>query len=44
MPLELVPVPCLKDNYAYLVHDPATGATGVVDVPEAGPILAELAR
>ncbi len=44
MPLELVTVPCLKDNYAYLIHDPASGATGVVDVPEAAPILAELAR
>jgi len=44
MPLELVTLPCLADNYAYLIHDPATGATGVVDVPEAAPILAELAR
>lgn len=44
MPLELITVPCLKDNYAYLLHDPVTGATGVVDVPEADPILAELVR
>lgn len=42
MPLELVTVPCLSDNYAYLVHDPASGATAVVDVPEAAPILAAL--
>lgn len=39
MALELVTVPCLKDNYAYLLHDPATGATAVIDVPEAGPIM-----
>lgn len=44
MALELVTLPCLADNYAYLIHNPATGATGVVDVPDAAPILAELAR
>ncbi|MEY3533878.1 MAG: hypothetical protein RI979_1902 [Pseudomonadota bacterium] len=44
MPLELVTLPCLADNYAYLIHDPATGATGVVDVPDAAPVLAELSR
>ncbi|WP_108262179.1 hydroxyacylglutathione hydrolase [Mangrovicoccus ximenensis] len=42
MPLTLVTVPCLSDNYAYLVHDPATGATAVVDVPETGPVEAAL--
>ena len=30
MPLEIVTVPCLKDNYAFLAHDAATGATAVV--------------
>lgn len=39
MPLEIVTIPCLTDNYAYLAHDPATGATAIVDVPEAAPIL-----
>lgn len=42
MPLDLVTVPCLKDNYAYLVHDAASGAAAVVDVPEAAPIRAAL--
>lgn len=42
-PPEIVTVPCLKDNYAFLLHDPATGATAVVDVPEAAPIEAALA-
>lgn len=42
MPLHLVTVPCLADNYAYLVHDPASKATAVIDVPEVGPILAAL--
>ncbi len=42
MPLEIVTVPCLSDNYAFLAHDAETGATALVDVPEAAPILAEL--
>lgn len=43
MPLELVTIPCLSDNYAFLIHDAETGDTAVVDVPEAAPILAALA-
>jgi hydroxyacylglutathione hydrolase len=43
MPLELVTIPCLTDNYAYLIRDTATGETALVDVPESAPILAELA-
>lgn len=42
MSMTLLAVPCLSDNYAYLIHDPQTGATGVVDVPEAAPVLAAL--
>ncbi|MCY3878441.1 MAG: hydroxyacylglutathione hydrolase [Rhodobacteraceae bacterium] len=41
---ELVTVPCLSDNYAYLLHNPGNGETAVVDAPEAGPIAAELRR
>ena len=44
MPLEIVTIPCLKDNYAFLAHDRATGQTAVVDVPEAAPISAALAQ
>lgn len=43
MPLAVITIPCLSDNYAYLLHDAASGRTAVVDVPEAGPILAALA-
>lgn len=43
MALDLVTIPCLQDNYAYLIHDAASGETALVDVPEAGPILAALA-
>ena len=42
MALELVTIPCLTDNYAYLIHDAASGQTAVVDVPDAAPILAAL--
>ena len=36
MPLEIVTLPCLSDNYAFLVHDHASGETAVVDVPDSG--------
>ncbi|MCL4189193.1 MAG: hydroxyacylglutathione hydrolase [Rhodobacteraceae bacterium] len=39
----LLVVPCLKDNFAFLLHDPQTGATAAVDVPEAAPVAAALA-
>lgn len=42
MPLDIVTVPCLRDNYAYLIHDEASGETAVVDVPESRPIEAAL--
>lgn len=42
MPLDLVTVPCLSDNYAFVLHDAETGATAVIDVPEAAPIAAAL--
>ncbi|MCZ4259615.1 hydroxyacylglutathione hydrolase [Limimaricola sp. G21655-S1] len=38
MPLELLTVPCLSDNYAFLLHDAGTGRTALVDAPEAAPI------
>lgn len=43
MPLTLETIPCLSDNYAYLIHDPETGDTALIDAPEAAPILAILA-
>lgn len=42
MPLDLVTIPCLSDNYAFLIHDAASGETAVIDVPEAAPIPAAL--
>ncbi|WP_281968541.1 hydroxyacylglutathione hydrolase [Roseovarius nanhaiticus] len=43
-PFEIAVIPCLSDNYAFLAHDPGTGATLCVDVPEAAPIKAALAQ
>ncbi|MEO1000319.1 MAG: hydroxyacylglutathione hydrolase, partial [Pseudomonadota bacterium] len=42
MPLEIVTVPCLSDNYAFLLRDAASGAVALVDAPEAAPIQAAL--
>ncbi len=41
-PFEIVLVPALSDNYVYLVHDHASGATAVVDPAEAAPVQAAL--
>lgn len=40
--LDVTLVPCLSDNYAYLLRDPATGECAVVDPSEAEPVLAAL--
>ncbi len=44
MPLEILTIPCLSDNYAFLAHDAASGDTALIDAPESGPILAVLAQ
>ncbi len=40
MPLEIVTIPCLSDNYAYLVNGP--DGTCLIDAPEAAPIVEAL--
>ncbi len=42
MPLTLVTIPCLADNYAFLIANEA-GEAALVDAPEAAPINAALA-
>ncbi|MFK5997569.1 MAG: hydroxyacylglutathione hydrolase [Rhodobacterales bacterium] len=42
MALEIITIPCLGDNYAYLIRDVKTGQVAVVDVPDAKPILGAL--
>jgi hydroxyacylglutathione hydrolase len=41
--LEIFQIPCLQDNYGFLVHDPDTGATATIDTPEVAPINQALA-
>lgn len=39
MTVELSIIPCLSDNYAYLLHDTVSATTTLIDVPEAKPVL-----
>lgn len=41
MPLEIVRIPVLSDNYVWLVHEPVSGETMAVDPAVAEPVLAE---
>lgn len=40
--MDVVPIPQLSDNYAYLIVDPSTGEAGVVDCAEADAVLEEV--
>lgn len=42
MTLEIVTVPCLADNYAFLLHDNEAGVTALFDAPEEAPVLKAL--
>lgn len=42
--LDIVRIAALSDNYIWLVHDPDSGETMVVDPAEADPVLAEAGR
>lgn len=42
--LDIEQIPVLNDNYVYLLHDPETGATGVVDPAVVGPVMEALDR
>jgi hydroxyacylglutathione hydrolase len=42
--MRIVPIPCLKDNYAYLVVCGETGEAAVVDASESEPVLAAARR
>ena len=41
--IEIIQIPCLNDNYGYLVHHAASGETASIDTPDAAPLLAALA-
>ncbi|HBR36979.1 MAG TPA: hydroxyacylglutathione hydrolase [Sulfitobacter pontiacus] len=42
MSFDLVTIPCLSDNYAFLLRDQTSGKVALIDVPEAAPIAAKL--
>jgi hydroxyacylglutathione hydrolase len=37
--LQIHQFPCLSDNYGFLIHDEATGATATIDTPDADEII-----
>ena len=37
-------IPTLRDNYTYLVIDPATNEAAVIDAPEAAPVIARIEK
>jgi hydroxyacylglutathione hydrolase len=39
MTTEIIIIPCLKDNYAYIVHDRITNKNSLIDAPEAKPVI-----
>jgi hydroxyacylglutathione hydrolase len=42
--MEIVRIPALSDNYVWLVHEPQSGETAVIDPAVAEPVLAEAER
>ena len=40
--MQIIPIPCLTDNYAYVINDKNSGIVGVVDPSEAKPIISFL--
>ena len=42
--MQIATIPCLTDNYAYIINDNNSKTTGVVDPSEAGPIISYLKK
>ncbi|WP_339949501.1 hydroxyacylglutathione hydrolase [uncultured Albimonas sp.] len=42
MPLEIQVIPCLQDNYGYLIHETEQDVWAVVDAPEVAPLKAAI--
>ena len=40
----ITPIPCLTDNYAYIIFDNISKTTGVVDPSESKPIISFLKK
>jgi len=42
--LEITPIPCLTDNYAYIIYDNISRSVGVIDPSESSPIISFLKK
>ena len=42
--MQITPIPCLTDNYAYIIYDKNSNTVGVVDPSEAKPIISFLKK
>ena len=42
--MQITPLPCLTDNYAYIINDNNSKTVGVVDPSEAGPVISFLKK
>ena len=42
--MHITPIPCLSDNYAYVINDPSSKTIGVIDPSEAKPIISFLEK
>src|SRR5580658_11375795 len=42
--MNVLPIPCLKDNYAYLLYQDQAPDAAIVDPSEAGPVLQALSQ
>ena len=42
--MQVTPIPCLTDNYAYIVHDDNFKTVGVIDPSEAQPVISFLEK
>ena len=42
--MEITPILCLVDNYAYIIYDNETKTVGVVDPSDAAPIISYLEK
>ena len=42
--MQITPILCLTDNYAYIIHDKTSNTVGVVDPSEAKPIISFLKK
>ena len=42
--MQITPIPCLTDNYAYIILDETSKTAGVVDPSEAKPIISFLEK